>query len=163
MVLLLTVFLLVFASCGSRPQLPKEDDYLKEAVKEYLASFEAEAADYFTELIKETTGQEAEEISIGFRSVTSDFLKAERKSLEALLTEENPVLLVGIVTASGIGYTEDEIHDMILELKERGIVLDLYFNHNDYYIYQIREDGVVIDKTSGKDGGAMHELIDYDL
>lgn len=40
--------------------------------------------------------------------------------------------------------------------------MDLYFNYNDDYVYQVRSDGVVIDKATGKDGGAMREQIPYE-
>lgn len=55
------------------------------------------------------------------------------------------------------------VEEIILNVKKQDITVDLYFNYNDYYVYQIRKDGVTIDITTANDGGAMHELIDYEL
>ncbi|MCQ2420730.1 MAG: hypothetical protein MJ118_06310, partial [Clostridia bacterium] len=103
-----------------------------------------------------------EEIRIGFRNANIDFLSGETKSLSALLENDGPVLLVGFISASEKGYSAEEIRAIILETEKRDIIVDLYFNYNDDYVYQVRSDGVVIDKATGKDGGAMREQIPYE-
>ena len=138
------------------------DTKQEDVAAEYLAPLQEEAKAYFAELAEEVIGSKPEEVRISFLNAEGEALK-EAKSLSEILTADNPELLAGFISASDKGYTEDEIHAIILEAKERALIVDLYFNYNDDYIYQVRSDGVVIDKATGKDGGAMRERIDYDL
>lgn len=152
--------LILFTACSNAP---KEDSKKAQAIKTYCTYIQDDAFDYFTKLTEEAIGTKPEEVRVGFRNVDMDYLTAEPKKLMEILDESYPVLLVGIVCGSGKNYSDEEIHEMIVNVKNQDITVDLYFDYNDYYVYQIREDGVTIDITTAKDGGAMHELVDYEL
>ncbi|MCQ2401377.1 MAG: hypothetical protein MJ059_05580 [Lachnospiraceae bacterium] len=162
----LVVFALLFSAlctaCSKPAETAAADAKKEDMIAEYLAPVQEEADSYFADLAEIAAGSRPEEVRISLRNVDADILK-ESKSLSELLTDTYPVLLVGFISASEKGYSDDEIRAIILEAKERALIVDLYFNYNDDYIYQVHSDGVVIDKATGKDGGTMRERIDYDL
>ena len=127
-----------------------------------LSPVRAEAETLFSEIAETAAGTRPKEIRIGFRQADADSLK-ESKSLPELLADADPVLFVGYIASSDKGFSDDEIHDIIAEIVSRDICVDLYFNYQDDYVYQVRCDGVVIDKATGKDGGALREQIPYEL
>lgn len=156
----LTAALLVTA-CGTAE--PSSTDTKNEAaVDDYLAPVRAEAETLFSEIAETAAGTRPKEIRIGFRPADADSLK-EFKSLPELLADADPVLFVGYIASSDKGFSDDEIHDIIAEIVSRDICVDLYFHYQDDYVYQVRRDGVVIDKATGKDGGALREQIPYEL
>lgn len=150
------------SACGKTPAGPAEDTAKENMAAEYLAPVQEEANAYFVELSEAAIGSRPAEIRIGFRNAGADFLGGETKSLSELLENDGPVLLVGFISASEKSYSAEEIRAIILETEKRDIIVDLYFNYNDDYVYQVRSDGVVIDKATGKDGGAMREQIPYE-
>lgn len=150
------------SACGKTPAGPAEDKAKADLAAEYLAPVQEEADAYFAELSEAAIGSRPAEIRIRFRNANIDFLSGETKSLSELLENDGPVLLVGFISASEKGYSAEEIRAIILETEKRDIIVDLYFNYNDDYVYQVRSDGVVIDKATGKDGGAMREQIPYE-
>lgn len=160
LLLLLSVFL-----CGACTRCPKinNNNNREQAIAAYLEPLQEEISAYFSELTEEAAGAAPQEVRARFRSVGDDFLKAERKSLEELLQSDSPVLLIGIESASEKGFSEDEIRNILRKVKEQDIIVDLYFNYNDEYVYQVRRDGVMVDKATAKDGGAMRELEEYEL
>lgn len=161
--LLLLVAALSTACTGKHEETAAVADTQQEdVIAEYLAPLQEEANAYFAELAEEVIGSKPEEVRISFLNAEGEALK-EAKSLSELLTADNPELLAGFISASDKGYSEDEIHAIILQAKKRALIVDLYFNYNDDYIYQVRSDGVVIDKATGKDGGAMREQVTYEL
>lgn len=162
LVALSLMVLTLCSACGKTPAGPAEDKAKADLAAEYLAPVQEEANAYFAELSEAAIGSRPEEIRIGFRNAGADFLGGETKSLSALLENDGPVLLVGFISASEKGYSAEEIRAIILETEKRDIIVDLYFNYNDDYVYQVRSDGVVIDKATGKDGGAMREQIPYE-
>lgn len=163
----LVVFALLFSAlctaCSKPAETAAADAKKEDMIAEYLAPVQEEADSYFADLAETATGSRPEEVRIGFRNVDAESLK-ELKSLSELLADDTyPVLFVGLISASEKGYSDDEIRAIILETKKREIIVDLYFNYNDDYVYQVRSDGIVIDKATGKDGGAMREQIVYEL
>lgn len=160
------IFFLLLVSillCGACTKAPKTEKNKENAIAAYLEPLQGEISAFFSEITEEAAGEVPQEVRAGFRNAEDDFLKAERKSLEELLQSDSPVLLVGIVSPSEKGYSEDEIRRIIKQVKERDLIVDLYFNYNDMFIYQVRKDGVVVDKATGKDGGAMREQEKYEL
>lgn len=162
LVALSLMILTLCSACGKTPAGPAKDTAKENIAAEYLAAVQEEANAYFVELSEAAIGSRPAEIRIGFRNVGADFLGGETKSLSELLENDGPVLLVGFISASEKGYSAEEIRAIILETEKRDIIVDLYFNYNDDYVYQVRSDGVVIDKATGKDGGAMREQIPYE-
>lgn len=151
-----------FTACAKPSGTPAEDTEKEKLIAEYLAPVQEEANAYFAELAETAAGERPEEVRIDLQNADAESLK-EPKSLSELLTEETPTLLVGFISAAEKGYSEAEIREIILETKNRELIVNLYFNYNDDYVYQVRRDGVVIDRATGKDGGAMREQIDYEL
>ena len=156
------IAIILCTACSRTPKASASDTKKEDMIAEYLAPIQEEADSYFADLAEAAIGSRPEEVRIGFRNVDAESLN-ELKSLSELLTDTYPVLLVGLISTSEKGYSDDEIRAIILETKKREIIVNLYFNYNDDYVYQVRSDGVVIDKATGKDGGAMREQITYEL
>lgn len=156
---------LLVTACTKTPKAePQKTEAQKEektAEAENHSRLADEASDFFKGLMKEAVGDEPAEIRIGSRNAADELPEAD--SLDELLHGTDPMLQVGIISGSEKGYSEEEIRKIIQLAKQQAVEADLYFNYNDAYIYQIRNDGVTIDVTTGKDGGAMHELIEYEL
>ncbi len=157
---ILLIISMMLMGCGAGSGKDNADREAK--IQKYCDSVKAQADPYFALLTEEALGNAADEISYGFQNADTDFLNSEPRTITELLSGAYPVLSVGLSRESG-SYNDDEIRAVIKKACEKGIIVDLYFNYNDYCLYKIRHDGVNIDVTTAKDGGMMHEMIEYDL
>lgn len=162
-VLFLLVLLAITVLLGSCSNRPKTDSKKEKAIEEYFVPLQTEGDLYFNELIWEAIGAAEIRVTLGFRYVENDYLRAGTKSIAEILGCSYPVLYVGLNKSDSDSFTEEEIHDILAEAKQRNITVDFFFNGNDRIVYQVRETGVTMDKTTGKDGGALHETEDYIL
>lgn len=152
--------LLLFSGCSNKP---KPDHELEKAVEEYVSAIQSEADMYFSALSDDAAGISDVNVKLGFRSVEDEYLKSDTKTLDEIISSTYPVLKVGLSkTADGEFFTDEEIHDIVVVAMERNICVDLYFNYNDFYVYQVGNDGVTIDITTAMDGGAYHKLENFE-
>lgn len=160
---MLVIFLSVLvlcAGCGSVE--PKTEETKEEAISEYCSGLEPEARQYFSGLVSQAAQVADAQISVDLRNAGTDFFQAQPMPLTDLLKNTSPILFIGISKDNG-SFNEEEIQKILREAVKQEIAADLFFNYNDYYVYQVRPEGVTIDKVTGKDGGAMHEFLEYDL
>lgn len=161
--LVLITPVIVFFVLTARPNGPKVDRKMQNAIKDYIPSIQADGEEYFNEFSQTAVGFKPDSITLTFRYASMDFLKADPKPVEEILTGNYPVLVVSLNRHSGESFSEEEIHGIIAEAVKRKITVDFCFDYDSFLLYQVRDDGVTIDETLAEDGGAMHRQTDYVL
>ncbi len=127
-----------------------------------MDAFNPDLSNYFTEFSEEACNVTPGEITASAERFSIEELKNDSPSFETYLNDEYFYFVIGFTKEDG-SFSDEEINEMIKHAIAKNLTIEFYFNNDDYTIYKIRKDGVIIDKVTGKDGGLYHEVIDYNI